>query len=98
VRDADATLILHRGALCGGTLFTAEQAQRYGRPLLALDLDEDPEPRSVWTWMAGEGVRVLNVAGPREENAPGIYVQARAFLTLVITPLRIPSEVSERAR
>lgn len=92
VRDADATLILHRGALSGGTLFTAEQVQRYGRPLLALDLDENPEPLSVWTWMAGEGVRVLNVAGPREENAPGIYLQAKALLTLILAPLAVASQ------
>ncbi|MCG6943212.1 MAG: putative molybdenum carrier protein [Thiohalocapsa sp.] len=72
VRDSDATLILHRGALAGGTALTAEAARRRGRPLLQLDLDAAPEPDIIDAWLRGQGVRVLNVAGPRESEAPGI--------------------------
>ncbi len=98
VRDSDATLILHRGPPSGGTLFTAELAPRYGRPLLQLDLDQGPELGAVWTWLAREGVRVLNVAGPREEGAPGIYLQAKAFLARVLSPLAIPLDSSQSPR
>jgi hypothetical protein len=82
VRDSDATLILFRGRLTGGSARTAEHAARLGRPLLILDLDldADPDPAEAADWVRRQGVRVLNVAGPRESGAPGIYAQARGWL------------------
>lgn len=80
VRDSDATLILCRVEVSGGTRLTAELATRYERPLLVLDLDSDPDPGIVVDWLREYRVGVLNVAGPREEGAPGIYTQALAFL------------------
>jgi hypothetical protein len=84
VRDSDATLILYRGGLHGGTRLTAGLAVRYGRPRLMLDLDTRPDPAIARDWIAAQGVRVLNVAGPREAGAPGIYAQARAFLRTML--------------
>lgn len=80
VRDSDATLILHRGAMSGGTRLTAEIAARLERPLLALDLAREPDPEGARAWLLEYQVRVLNVAGPREEGAPGVYAQAFLFL------------------
>jgi hypothetical protein len=80
VRDSDATLILFRGRLTGGSARTAEHAARLGRPLLTLDLDTAPDPGLAPDWVRRQGVRVLNVAGPRESGAPGIYAQARGWL------------------
>ena len=81
VRDSDGTLILARGApSSGGTAFTLEVARRLGRPALVLDLDERPDPDVVRAWCTARAVRTLNVAGPRESGAPGIYAEARAFL------------------
>lgn len=90
VRDSDATLILHRGALSGGSLYTAQMALNYRRPLLKVDLAVPADPGVVWTWLAHQGVRVLNLAGPRESNAPGIYQQAKDFLILVLSPFAVP--------
>ncbi len=39
-----------------------------------------PNPGPAAGWLAGEGVRVLNVAGPRESSKPGIYAEASRFL------------------
>ncbi len=80
VRDADATLILSRGALSGGTKLTAELAARYGRPLLVVDLAEVPELSDLLHWLDENSISVLNVAGPREEGAPGVQSQAEDFL------------------
>jgi hypothetical protein len=84
VRDSDATLILCRGAMHGGTRLTAGLAMRYGRPRLILDLDTRPDPVIARDWVAAQGVRVLNVAGPRQADAPGIHAQARAFLLAML--------------
>jgi hypothetical protein len=84
VRDSDATLILHRGALSGGTLRTAEVAARLGRPCLQVDLGKGPDPGAVARWLQGQRVAVLNVAGPRENGASGIAAEARGFLLAVL--------------
>jgi hypothetical protein len=80
VRDSDATLILCRGSMSGGTRLTAEIAARYGRPLLVLDLESGPVSTEATEWIGTHGTGVLNVAGPREEGAPGIQVQALELL------------------
>jgi hypothetical protein len=80
VRDSDATLILFRERMSGGTRLTARLTDRYERPLLVLDLYSDPDPRRAGEWLREQGVRVLNVAGPREESVPGIYTQALGVL------------------
>jgi hypothetical protein len=84
VRDADATLILCRGDLSGGTRLTAQLAARYGRPLQVLDLDAGADLEPLREWLGNNGVRVLNIAGPREEGAPGIYAQARACVAKLL--------------
>jgi hypothetical protein len=84
VRDADATLILHRGELDRGSRLTADMAVRHGRPLLILNLEDGPGPERVGRWLRENRVGVLNVAGPREGNAPGIYTAARAFLARLL--------------
>jgi hypothetical protein len=84
VRDSDATLVLFRGDLTGGTRLTADLAAHYARPVMLVDL-EAPEPvSSVREWLREKAVRVLNVAGPREESAPGIYRASRLYLLQVL--------------
>jgi hypothetical protein len=80
VRDSDGTLILCRGRLKGGTALTARCARRYTRALLIVDLLEKPAPRAIVQWLEMNKIAVLNVAGPRESEAPGIYDRALALL------------------
>ncbi len=65
VRDSDATLIPHRGALTGGTRLTMDLARRHGRPLLVRDLGNPVDARATADWLRVNQVRVLNCAGPR---------------------------------
>ncbi len=80
VLDADATLILCRGEPAGGTRLTRWLAERQGRPCLVVDLDRPPEWPAIRRWLQEHGVAILNIAGPRESQAPGITQQAREFL------------------
>ncbi len=74
VRDSDGTLLLDFGKLRGGSALTAELAGAQGKPLLTLaaagrqPADAVAEVRR---FVRGNGVAVLNVAGPRESEAPG---------------------------
>ncbi len=87
VADSHGTLILTRGALSGGTGLTAALARRSGKPCHVVDLAnlQDQDIRAVLAWLGGSDIRILNVAGPRESQQPGIYRQARGFLEEVFT-------------
>jgi hypothetical protein len=80
VQDSEGTLILTNGPATGGTALTIEQAARYDKPCLILDLAEMPQPAAVRTWADTHNIGVLNVAGPRASEKPGIYAQAAQFL------------------
>lgn len=84
VRDSDATLILYRDALSGGTRLTAQLARRVGRPLLTRDLTAGFDPLSAVDWLVNNHIRVLNCAGPRESGSPGIYALALDGLTQLL--------------
>lgn len=86
VRDSDATLILVEGPLTGGTALTARIARRLGRPLRVVDLARGPDPGGLAPWLRAHGVRVLNVAGPRESQRPGIGARARRWLEAALAP------------
>lgn len=90
VREADATLILHAGKVGRGTALTRRLAKARGE-VFEVDLSTRLAftmygPRIVREWLDHVGVRVLNVAGPRESKSPGIGDQARAFLRRVRWP------------
>ncbi len=83
VRDSDATLILTRGRPSGGTQLTRHLAEELARPVLVVDFEDGDMAAAasrVGDWIGEEGVKVLNVAGPRESTSPGIYREASEFL------------------
>ena len=83
VRDSDGTLVLTFNAPKGGSALAIECALRTGKPFLVVDPGTSPA-QIVTEWMRREGVEVLNVAGPRESEEPGIYESARQFLKAVL--------------
>ena len=80
VVDSDGTLILYRKELKGGTALTRDVARRRQRPLLLIDLTRPVFPEVVREWIEAEEIGVLNVAGPRESQNPGIGEEAKGFL------------------
>jgi predicted Rossmann fold nucleotide-binding protein DprA/Smf involved in DNA uptake len=80
VRDSDATLVLAPGPPAGGTALTVRLAEAMGRPVRVLDPKrEGVEDATRWLAALGRPL-VLNVAGPRESEAPGVYAAALAWL------------------
>ena len=83
VIDSDGTAILHAGALEGGTRQTLDCCTRHGRPCLVIDASTASATAAaerMGSFVARHGIAVLNVAGPRESQRPGIGAEARAFL------------------
>lgn len=88
VRDSDGTLILHNGVADRGTALTRSLAQRRTKPCLEIDLSCTPQANCVREWINTIRIQVLNVAGPRESSAPGIYQAAAQFLREVLAASR----------
>jgi len=80
VRDSDATLILTSSTPSPGTQLTVETARRLGKPLYTFHASSPEEVGMFRRWLQAYRVRTLNVAGPRESEAPGIYLRARCIL------------------
>ena len=68
VIHADATLILHRQILQGGTLLTRRFAKQHNKPFLVIDLEQILTTEIASNWIEDQRVKVLNVAGPRESS------------------------------
>lgn len=84
VVDSDATLILHRGEITGGTALTLRITQRHRRPCLEINLDDHVTPEVVQSWIRDGQFEALNIAGPRESTELGIGELAHAFLLQVL--------------
>jgi hypothetical protein len=83
VRDSDATLVLTRGGVVSaGTARTIEIVEELGRPHLVADVTDEGAVRRWLEELPGEAV--LNIAGPRESQAPGIQADADALLDAVL--------------
>ena len=85
VRDSDGTLVLAMGEPTGGTALTIEFAAELRRPCKVVDLNDKPAPAAIAGWISANRIVALNVAGPRESTAPGVYAAAVALLFGVLT-------------
>jgi Circularly permutated YpsA SLOG family len=84
VLESDGTLALVRGRPSGGTGLTIDLARQHGKPCLVVDMARAISPRIIQDWINENQIQVLNVAGPRESQAPGIYDQARALIRRIL--------------
>lgn len=88
VEDSDGTLILSGGELTGGTALTRKLAKREGSPVHIVDLRREAGFTAVEHWLLDNRIRVLNVAGPRESQQPGICEQTREWLSGLLDHLK----------
>ena len=85
VVESDGTLILCRGPLRGGTRLTRQLARRHHKPCRVIDLGRRPGVAAARAWRRRHSIGVLNVAGPRESQAPGIGAEAFEFCLRMFT-------------
>jgi hypothetical protein len=78
--DSDGTLILYVPPLVGGTALTQQLAVKHQKPYRLIVLDDTSQDDPLAQWIEQQQIRVLNIAGPRESQQPGIYEKACRFL------------------
>ncbi len=84
VRDSDATLIVARRPLTGGTALTERLTRAWGRPCLVLNPNDNNGPATLRAWLEANAVAVLNVAGPREGETPDAYPATARLLRALL--------------
>ncbi len=91
VINSDATLILNRGIMGGGTVYTLGLCRHHGKPVCVIDLDNlKPHQAAVQMrkFLQREKPQVLNVAGPRESKSPGIYALSLNILLSILNGVK----------
>jgi len=91
---SDATLILtdHEGvAASHGTQLTKAAALHLQKSTFVIRLPiqhiSEPGTAKVLGWIDDHNIKILNVAGPRESESPGIYDLSFAFILTILTQL-----------
>ena len=87
VIDSDATLILYRKPLSGGTKLTKRLAEKHQRDVLLVDMGDGvaAAAEQVTRWLNKVTPKILNVAGPRASTHANAYDEARAVLMKTLT-------------
>ena len=92
VRDSDGTLIITREVPTGRTEFSLKTARKHRRPVLVIELGAMPSQAAavdrILAWADERFIRGLNVTGPRESRCPGVYDDAHALLSALLTRLK----------
>jgi len=83
ILDSDATLIIHSFIIDNGTMLTTELCSKYNKLFFELNLEDGLKISELINWIQSNHIKVLNIAGPRESNSPGIYKKALVYLELV---------------
>jgi hypothetical protein len=91
-RDSDAILIITdgKGELVSiGTRRAHEWAHQHGKPLLVIDATDPGASARTKVWLQAQTKRfgpdmTLSIGGPRESEAPGIYMRAKTLIAAVL--------------
>jgi hypothetical protein len=87
VRDSDGTAVFSlRRELRGGSLLTVELAGHYNKPVIHLRQEDERtnHARELRSFIEELGISVLNIAGPRASEEPGIYQFVSSVLDCAI--------------
>ena len=98
VLEADGTLIISHGKLSGGSALTRKMAMKHGKPWYHADLNKLPTFQAAMIiddWISTNGIKVLNVAGPRDSEDPSIYGLVTVILELVLNLSKVKGETPE---
>lgn len=95
IEESDGTLIFVpeiplSQKIKDGTLLTIDEVKKQGKPHLLIDLSKPQKNNStlIINWVNKYGIETMNVAGPRESNAPGISKLSLNLLMITLPHLK----------
>jgi hypothetical protein len=84
IDDSDGTLILVANLsidISPGTMLTHDYLKQVKKPHLLINLSQETSIATLINWVKINNIHILNIAGPRESQVPGIYLLTRKFLS-----------------
>lgn len=81
---SDATLVFYDKRPDKGSLNTINYAKQLNLKFYLFNFSLDPPLSECKNWLALNNIYVLNIAGPRESNSPGIYNKTMAVLKKIL--------------
>jgi Circularly permutated YpsA SLOG family len=87
IKDSQGTVIISRGKLNGGSRLTQVYAKSIGKPNCYIDLlkcEEFEAAIILKSFIEKNKIQILNVAGPRLSNHPGIYMDVKIILETML--------------
>lgn len=89
VLEADGTLIICYSEPGGGTALTLQLTRLENKPFFIFKLDEACQNKLVkfLKWLTENKIAVLNIAGPRESESPGVYSKALGLFESIIASI-----------
>ena len=90
IKDSDGTLIIVPKLpieITDGTILTLQEVKQKNKPHLIIDQCNPIDRENILKWVNNNHIKVLNVAGPRESQSPGIYKKSFVLLKNVFSIL-----------
>jgi hypothetical protein len=87
VIDSDGTLIISHGDLTEGSDYTRRMAAKHGKPWIHIDANKqslETAVQMIRTWISGNDIEQLNVAGPPASKDLHIYTTTKMILKAVL--------------
>lgn len=87
VIDSDGTVVLHFGALTGGSHLTAACCRKEKKPFLLVDGDQhtrEQTAKMIAAFADEHCISTLNIAGPRASQVPRAYLYAFDVVTRLV--------------
>lgn len=104
IEESDGTLIIvpkiPPSNIKDGTLLTIEVVKNQNKPRLLINLSNSQALNTleIIDWINNRGIKKLNVAGPRESNAKGIYKLSLDLLKTTLLELQLGNTPSIRCK
>jgi len=87
VRDSDATLIISDESLglnSNGTILTKKIAMELNKPVMIANVYDKQIIENITSWLKrSKNISILNIAGPRESESPGLYSKTLEILNKI---------------
>lgn len=94
IKESHGTLILVPkipipDQITDGTRLTIEEVVKQGTSFKIIDLSQalEENEKIIIDWINTQSIKILNIAGPRESNSPGIYGKSLHFFSTVFPQL-----------
>lgn len=88
ILESDATLVFTGDTMTPGTALTIDTVEKSNKDFFTVyfrAIHDDLAANNLISWL--DGIKTLNVAGPRESKQPGIYKNVYEFLVKVFAKM-----------